>query len=162
MTFLVDGKSPSQRKQQPRHPHLPDRRGKIPRPSSVGVRFVNTRVARALPGSPYGGDRDPNSIPNPPNPNPPNPGDGGWEARVGRRHDEALDIAPEKEEREDQWNKGSREKKGDGREEKKTGGRKEKHRKNSKTKEEEDGDKERRKERIEERKRRNHLPDWRT
>lgn len=41
---------------------------------------------------------------------------------MGRRHDEALDIAPEREEGEDQWNKGSREKKGDGREEKKTGG----------------------------------------
>lgn len=77
---------------------------------------------------------------------------------MGRRQDEAMDIAPEREEREDQWNIGSREKKGDGREEKKTGGGKEKHRKNSKTKEEEDGDMEGRKERIEERRRRNHLP----
>lgn len=68
MTFFIDGKPLKRRQQQLRHRHSPDRRGDSFRPTSVGLRFVNTRMARASPGSPFEGDWTPISKPNRPIP----------------------------------------------------------------------------------------------
>lgn len=67
MTFFVDGKS-SRRQKQLRHHSSEDRRGEASHPARVGLRFVNARMARASPGSPFGGDWAPNPKPNRPIP----------------------------------------------------------------------------------------------